>query len=240
MNINKNFLTSNPNAICPSGGNRVFTEHSNIISTELLEKINSFSFIGVYQIGSKQCDEILYIGSSVDIAKRIHQIISGIINDNAASNPQLRQHCREYGIDDLDITILETVEFEDYNEEHLKERERFYITEIMPNFNSIISKKGMISSKYSIDTIPYQVYVNSKILNEFGNSIITKSSIDYKTGLRIPRVLPPHVDEKRKNWKPSYAIYDFDRDIMVITRGDIIVKKEVVPVSTVVRNVKFI
>lgn len=187
------------------------TEHSTVISTEILKKINSFTFSGIYQIESVINDEVLYIGSSINVSKRLHQHITGIVNKNNATHPDIIKHCDKYGIADLNFDILEKVEITEDDDIGLElkmfQRLQYYIDTYEPAFNPPRKRVNAYSNKrYTKDNVITDIYVN-KILNEFGNPIVNSFSLDYKTGF-IKAPIGEAVDEERKNWTPTVVTFD--------------------------------
>lgn len=238
MKIDSNFFISNPNTICPTNIKSISTNHSTVINSDELKKINSFNFTGVYSIYSKYFKEIVYIGSSVNISKRLQNHLTGLIHTTQSSNPLLRAHVEKYGIDDLEFGVIEKIEEEEneYFPAKLKYKEARHIRNLDPKFNTNTSPLlNYIGINYTNDTIPYQVYFNDKILNEFGHPIVNNFSIDYKTGY-VPTREVEEIDDRRKTWKPTIIINSEDNQIY--ERGDItnIKTKKPVVESVVIRN----
>jgi len=246
MGISKTFFIDNPSTICTTNNPYSIINHSTIISPELLEKINSFNFAGAYQISSNILNIILYVGTSVNIFKRIQQHISGIVQDGEYSNFQLREHCKKFGIDDLDFDVLEKLENGDSNDLNLLERE--YSEKLEPLFNRNNNRPiYLYNKKYTNDYEPTDYYVNDKILNEFGNPIVTRKSINFAYGIVKRRKIQP-LDPRYEGWTPTYILFDENGEITRI-RGDVTnlpkVKKfhsdtEVTEITIVRRNMGFI
>lgn len=198
------------------------TTHNTLLSTELQNKINSFNFAGVYQITSVSTDECLFIGASANITKRIHQHISGFLNNSDASNLQLRQHYNKFGINDFDFKVLEkyTEDEDDIRPDGLElfKREKYYIDLYEPSYNiTAYNRRISNNKKYTLDRTPTEVFINSKALNIFGKPMVYPFSIDHKTGYIKAREVNK-IDERRKTWTPTYVT--FVDDNVDLDRGD--------------------
>jgi len=234
ISFNKSF---NSDTVVPSGIRPVvITAHNSIISPEMLKKINSFNFSGIYAILSNSTSDFLFIGSATNISKRIHQHITGFTLDNDASSLQLRNHYKQYGIDDFDFIILERIDNTgELDKISLFKKEREYIEANEPLYNVRAYRKQVTGNKrYTEDTEPTQSYYNDKILNEFGNPIVNSFSIR-KNHIRKKRIVN-NIDDDRKHWKPTYVIVEDEGFIQ--DRGDI--KKKKTPITEVANVVETI
>jgi len=210
--ISSNFFNKNKPLISQEFISRPSINHDSIISTEMLKKINSFLFSGIYQIESVITDEILYIGSSSNISKRLHQHITGIINRSNATHPDIIKHCDKYGIGDLNFDILEKVEITEEDDIGLElkmfQRLQYYLDTYEPAFNPPRKRVNTYSNKrYTKDTVITDIYINKTALNDFGNPIVNSFSLDHKTGF-VKAKIGDAVDEERKNWTPTVVTFD--------------------------------
>lgn len=84
---------------------------------------------GIYKIQSKIHPERIYIGSSVNIKKRIWDHKTNL-NALCHKNPKLQCHYNKYGLSDLEFSILV-----ECNKEDLIKQEQFFINNHNPWFN---------------------------------------------------------------------------------------------------------
>lgn len=217
--VSFNFIKTSENVV-PSGNRpTTTTTHSTLISPEMLKKINSFNFSGIYGITSQATHNFLFIGGAVNIAKRLHQHITGLSLDNDATNLQLRSHYKEFGMNDFDFKVLEQVEIDDTTDRiELFKRERYYIELYEPEYNVVAYRKKYVSQrKYTLDYEPTDIFINTKLLNEFGKPMIYSFSLDHKTGRSKRKI--GEIDERRKNMKPVYVTFENDEPLR--SKGDV-------------------
>lgn len=89
--------------------------------TRTLEQIkiqaNTFFSRGIYGLASS-VDNGIYIGSSVDILKRI-DVHASALRNNRHSAPKLQEHFNKYGADGLFCVLLEPCDLGNINEKEL-------------------------------------------------------------------------------------------------------------------------
>lgn len=101
---------------------------------------------GIYQIQSKRNGKS-YIGSAVNIEQRILRAHFLDLRKKGHYNPRIQNHVNKYGIDDLDIFILEFCP-----EDRLLEREQFWLNELQPEFNICKRADSRLGVKLSEET----------------------------------------------------------------------------------------
>ncbi len=88
----------------------------------------NYNKIGIYKIQSNTTSQI-YIGGTSDIGKRWWKHINNLKN-NIHPNYNLQNHVNQFGINDLQFSIIEFC-FKD----QLREKEQYYIDLFAPPFN---------------------------------------------------------------------------------------------------------
>lgn len=102
---------------------------------------------GIYKLSSYKFPKRIYIGSSVNLIKRLSQHVN-LLAKNTHPNPKLQHHFNKYGIDDLRWCIIELC-----TKEILIEREQYYIDTLKPYFNIRNRAESNLGLKLSPATI---------------------------------------------------------------------------------------
>lgn len=114
-----------------------------------LSLIDMAKVVGIYKIISLSNSEKVYIGSSVNVLRRITMHKTHLIH-NRHRNSKLQRHANKYGIDDLVFTIIEQFDF--ISKEHLLEREQFYLDTLNPWFNISLTASSVLGIKHPIES----------------------------------------------------------------------------------------
>ena len=102
--------------------------------------------IGIYKIQSKVHPERIYIGSSVNIRKRLNEHRRKLfINEH--DSPKLQDHFNKYFWQDLDCSIIEECE-----KDNLIQREQHYIDTLNPWFNICRIAGNCLYKKHTEET----------------------------------------------------------------------------------------
>lgn len=111
----------------------------------------------IYQFKSKTNGKI-YIGSTYSVYKRIHCAHLSSLKHNKHHNRYLQNHVNKYGINDIDITIIEYVDKHDSEsvleyKTRLLSREQYYIDTLQPEFNLTNAATSNLGIKMSDETL---------------------------------------------------------------------------------------
>lgn len=168
--MNQSIRTNVPTFVNKAISARQVTSLSTKIPPNLLDKINTFQFAGVFAIKDTSVNEIIYINCGTNIAKKINAHFGQILNGNHY-NAKLQERVKQVGLDSIDVIILKEVS----NVDTLFDVEKDYISEYKPicnNLNKIAPPKPEIDTKGLIPT----AWV-SDAKNEFGNRIMNEYSL---------------------------------------------------------------
>jgi group I intron endonuclease len=102
--------------------------------------------IGIYKIQSKIHPERIYIGSSVNIHKRLNEHKRKLFL-NKHDSPKLQDHFNKYFWQDLDCSIIEECQ-----KEILVQREQYYIDVLNPWFNICKVAGNCLYKKHTEET----------------------------------------------------------------------------------------
>lgn len=102
--------------------------------------------IGIYKIQSRIHSDRFYIGSSVNIKKRLSEHKRKLFL-NEHDSPKLQDHFNKYSWQDLDYSIVEECE-----KAQLVEREQYYIDTLKPWFNICQIAGNCLGKKHSEET----------------------------------------------------------------------------------------
>lgn len=104
---------------------------------------------GIYMIWSRCKPWRFYIGSSIDIKRRLYHH-KETVHDGTHHAIKLRRHVSEYGENDLFYCIIEQINSASPKE--LLEREQSYLSLLKPYFNSTLSAGDLRGYKQSEET----------------------------------------------------------------------------------------
>ncbi|MCK9429716.1 MAG: hypothetical protein M0R17_06895 [Candidatus Omnitrophica bacterium] len=230
INFTNKIITTNLQSIPISINSPI----SKRISSNLWNTFSNLNFSGVYKIGSETDLQDCYIGSSYNITLKITHHLNLLYRGEHHSKG-LQEWVNKNGLENIDISVLSRCKA-DPNE--FENREQYFLNKIKPKFNAILNKR-IINVEFKDSH--YINYCNTKILNEFGNPIVTDLSKNCKRVI-MKFINNSEIDEDRKYWKPTIIIID-ENGTVNRSGGDITIipkKKVEVKPTYVKRNVGFI
>lgn len=225
--INKSVRTENPIKT-----NTILTHISKRISPELYACFSNLNFSGIYKIGSATVIRDCYIGAAYNVTLKITHHLNLLYRGEHHSKG-LQDWVNTNGLENIDIVLLRRTPA---NPDVFENWEQYYLDKFKPKFNTVLHKKVI---KFETSEFLYKTtYFNYKLLNEFGNPIVSKiSSITPHSIVKF--LTTKEEEEKHKYWKPTIIINTEDE--VSIRRGDItnIKEKKVIQVkeTKVYRNV---
>lgn len=198
------------------------------ISSNLWNTFSNLNFSGVYKIGSKTELRDCYIGGTYDITFKVTHHLNLLYRGEHHSKG-LQDWVNANGLENIDISVLCRCKS---NPDEFENREQYFLNKIKPRFNGVLNKRSInveFKDSYWLN------YCNTKLLNDFGNPIVTDFSKNCKrTILHFTKLQTVDVNEKH-----SKHVTIIINDDTIIRNGDIKVKnkQETVIPTYVKRNI---